>query len=466
MIKTAPSLPRIVAMVAFSLSCFGIVVFLWVSFGGVVPLKAKGYRFTADFKEASLLVPDADVRISGVSVGSVISSERVGPSARVTVEVDARYAPIPADTRVTLRQKTLVGETYIELSPGNQREGDLPDGGHLPASQARETAEIDEILRVVFDPRTRAAAQEGFVGLGAGVAGRGEDLSGALGNAGPFAEEAGDVLRILDEERESVRRLIRDAGFVLAAAGRRQGELSGLVRSVDRVLSTTARRNAELEETVRLLPTTLRELQPTFRELEAIAGEAAPLVRELRPAGRALGPALVDTAALAPELRGLFGDLDAVLDVSPRALPATTRVVNAARPVFQRLSPALRELLPVVDFAGLYKQELVTFFANLASSTQGSELASDGRRLHYLRALVPASPEGLVAAAQRFGTNRHNPYPAPRWLDKLATGLESIDCSHEGNPSFPGTNAPPCRVQQPLDFRGARNAFPQVRRDR
>ena len=44
MIKQTPSFGRIFAMVAFGLSCFGILVFLWLNFGGSVPLQPKGYR--------------------------------------------------------------------------------------------------------------------------------------------------------------------------------------------------------------------------------------------------------------------------------------------------------------------------------------------------------------------------------------------------------------------------------------
>jgi len=47
--KNPPTRGRIAAMVAFTLSVFALLLFLWVSFGGVVPLKAKGYRFNADF---------------------------------------------------------------------------------------------------------------------------------------------------------------------------------------------------------------------------------------------------------------------------------------------------------------------------------------------------------------------------------------------------------------------------------
>ena len=463
MIKEVPPLSRILAMVVFGVSCFCIVLFLWITFGGQIPLKAKGYRFQADFTEASLLVADADVRISGVNVGRVIVTERVGEIARSTIEIDSRYAPIPRDTRVTQRQKTVGGETYIELTPGSPRAGMLPENGRLPVSQARETSEIDEILRSVFDPKTRRATQRFLAELAVASKGRGEDVNDALGHFGTFAEESGTLLRILDQEREAVRRLIRDGGFVLSAVGRRQGELSGLIRASDRVLTTTARRNRDLEETVRILPTTLRELRPTFRELEGFSLEAQPVVRALRPAGRELGPALVHLSGLAPDVRGLFRDVDDVISAARRGLPATTRTVNAARPVVQQLASALRDLLPVVDFIGMYKSETVALLANSAAGFQFSDAGSDGVRRHYFRAIIPFSIEGIVGAEQRVGSNRHNPYLNPRALDKLATGLEAIDCGNVNNPAV--DPAPPCKVEAPLEFRGRRSQFPQIKRD-
>ena len=44
--KQAPSLGRILVAAGFALSCFAILLFLWVSFGGPVPLKPEGYRIT------------------------------------------------------------------------------------------------------------------------------------------------------------------------------------------------------------------------------------------------------------------------------------------------------------------------------------------------------------------------------------------------------------------------------------
>ena len=69
--KAAPNLPRVLTMVVFALSCFGLLLFLWLSFGGPVPLKPKGYRFQVAFQEAPTLGVEADVRTAGVSVGKV-----------------------------------------------------------------------------------------------------------------------------------------------------------------------------------------------------------------------------------------------------------------------------------------------------------------------------------------------------------------------------------------------------------
>ena len=48
--QAAPSLGRIAAMVIFALSCFGLLLFLWLAFGGPIPLKPKGYRFQASLR--------------------------------------------------------------------------------------------------------------------------------------------------------------------------------------------------------------------------------------------------------------------------------------------------------------------------------------------------------------------------------------------------------------------------------
>jgi len=109
--KQAPSTGRILVAVGFALSCFALLLFLWVTFGGPVPFKPQSYRFTADFPEAITLQKEADVRVGGVSVGKVKSLELPpGENAtRAVIEIEPQYAPISSDAEAILRQKTLQG---------------------------------------------------------------------------------------------------------------------------------------------------------------------------------------------------------------------------------------------------------------------------------------------------------------------------------------------------------------------
>jgi phospholipid/cholesterol/gamma-HCH transport system substrate-binding protein len=463
--KRAPRRSDLVVMVLFAFTCFAILLYLWKAFGGSSPLASQGYRVQADFAEATQLSDTAEVRISGVTVGRVRKTLLHGDRTRVSMEIRPEYAPLPRDTRAILRLKTLLGETYVELTPGLRAGGALPDNAVLPRGQVQPTVELDEVLRALDAP-TRKGLQRFLKGIAAGLDGRGPDLNAALGNLQPVAGQTNDLLAVLDSQRGAVRRLVADTGAVFDALGRRQGELSGLVTAGDRVLESTARRDDELAATVAILPTTLRELRPALADLELLVSDARPVVRDLRPGARVLAPALTDATALAPELEGLFRDVDRVIGVARTALPAATELVDAARPVFQVLTPTLQQAAPVVDYLALYPRELVTMWANLASSTQATQLAANGQRLHYLRALVPFTAEGLVATGQRYGTNRHNPYFAPGGLAKLASGLEAFDCGNAANPSPPGQLAPPCKVQAPTPFQGAAGAYPHVRRDR
>ena len=461
MIKQAPKPRSLVAMALFALSCFGLILFLWTSFGGSIPLAAKGYRYYADFGEATQLTSNADVRISGVTVGHVTSVEPRPSSTRATIEIDHQYAPIAATSKAILRAKTLLGETYIEITPGKASDPRLKEDAVLPGRQVLPTTELDEILRAL-DPATRKDLQKLLGGLSHGVRGRGPDINAAIGNLAPFSDDSAHILRVLDSQHHAVERLVRDTGQVLDAMSRRQGQLRTLVTAGDRLLSTTARRNRQLTQAVQILPTTLQELRPTMDAVAATATDAAPVVRDLRPGGRVAGQALRDTSVLAPRAKALFGDIDNLANAARTGLPAGTSVVNATRPVFQVLDPALRELVPVVQYLGLFKQDLITSFANLAAATQGAAPSQPGGDpVHYLRVVVPFTQEGFAGQAKRLPSNRHNPYFNPEPLLKLPQGLDSFDCSNTSNPSSPEP-APPCRVQQPLLFGGKRLAFPHV----
>src|SRR3954447_22195558 len=107
--KQAPTPPRLLTMVLFALSCFGLLLFLWLSFGGTIPLKPKGYRVKVSVPEATQLGLYADVRVAGVSVGKVREKQLDKHHNRTiaTIELDPKFAPLHSDAKAILRQKTL-----------------------------------------------------------------------------------------------------------------------------------------------------------------------------------------------------------------------------------------------------------------------------------------------------------------------------------------------------------------------
>jgi phospholipid/cholesterol/gamma-HCH transport system substrate-binding protein len=494
MVKNPPSLIRIAAMIGFTASCVGILLYLWLTFGGSTPLRSEGYRFQVELPEAAQLAQEADVRISGVNVGKVKRKlpNRENGLTRVTVEVDEQYAPIPRDTEAILRQKTLLGETYVELAPGEATGPKLPEGGTLASSQVSPTVELDEIFRAL-DPRTRAALRTWLDQQGRAVGTGGRALNDALGNLTPFAENSEDVFRILRRQDGATRGLVRDTGEVFEALSERRGQLRGLIANANRVFETTAARNQQLAEAFVALPTFLRETRATTTRLTEFAGDTNPLVTQLRPAARELSPTLIDMKALAPDLRGLFRDLDPLIRVSRRGLPALERTLDDTRPLLARLDPFLRNVQPILSYLGLYRREIAAFFSNDAASTQVTDLPpGNSQPLHYLRTTNPLNPENLAAYPRRLPSNRSNPYTEPGGYSQLPGGLPVFGrylCEATGPASFLGpvapllpadlralveqfafagsatgaVPAPPCREQAPLGrFVGQGGRFPNL----
>ncbi len=415
MIKQAPTPGRMIAMAAFTLSCVGLLLFLWLSFGGTIPLKPKAYQVSVEMPEAANLANQADVRISGVPVGKV-KSKKVdvkNSTTDVVLELDHQYAPIPKDTTAILRQKTLLGETYVELAPGDKSSGMIKDGGRISRAHVAPTVELDEIFRA-FDSKTRTAFQQWMMSQGRVFVSHGQDLNDALGNLAPFAENTSAILQILNEDHTDVRRLIRNTGDVFAALTERRGQLRSLITNSNRVFQTTAARDQDLADAFHILPTFLQESRRTLTRVTRFSNNTNPLVSQLRPAARQLSPTLVQLKSLAPDLRGLFRDIDPLVTVSRAGLPATSQFLDQLRPLLDATDPFLRNLNPMLQWIGLYKHEITAFLANTVAATQATSLGADQKtQLHYLRTTNPLNPENLAIYPHRIATNRSNPYVAP-----------------------------------------------------
>jgi phospholipid/cholesterol/gamma-HCH transport system substrate-binding protein len=462
MVKDTPSPLRLAAMVIFTMSVFGLLLFLWLAFGGSIPLKPEGYRVKVAFPEAATLAQEADVRLAGVNVGKVKTKEldKGGNATVVELELKDSYAPLRQDTRAILRQKTLLGETYVELAPGKGSSKILDDGGRLKNSNVEPTVELDEIFNA-FDKPTRDAFQEWVRELSKAIeGGTGQDLNDAFGNLEGFAVDGATLLRELDQQEVAVRRLIKNTGVVFGAINEREGALGELIVNSNNTFEATASRDVALAETFRVFPTFLDESKATLARLEGFANNTRPLVNQLKGPADDLGPTVRDLGDLAPDLEGLFRDLNPLVRAGRTGLPDLERFLRAGEPVFEAAHVFFPELNPILSLANFHQATVAGFITNGASDLTGATGKGGDR---YQTQIGVINARSFDRRTRRPHRERGNAYLAPNALNRVPPlgTFESFDCRPSGGEQRDAidsgaSKSPPCFVQPKSLYSGKR----------
>ena len=293
-----PTITRILIAAGFALSCFALALFLWIAFGGPIPLTPEGYRFDVPFDEATQLAQESDVRISG-RLGRQGEGDRARPRERRRGDDRAAGALRPDPHRHPgdrcARRPCSARPTSSSRPASNEAEP-LPEGGDLPRAQVAQSVQLDEIFRT-FDARTRAAFSQWMQGAAGALRGRGEDLSIALGSLDSFAGRgrqgaahprqpgAGGHRPGLRRGR-GLRRALRAPGPALRPDPQHAGGVldhGAAKRGPEGPVHRAADLPARVAGDARPRSTTSPRL-------------ANPVITQLRPSVRQLGPTLTSTA--------------------------------------------------------------------------------------------------------------------------------------------------------------------------
>ena len=457
----SPPVSRILTMVLFALSCMGLLLFLWLSFGGTIPFNSQGYRFEVGFNNAYDLADYADVRIAGVNVGKVVGKSRTpyGNRTIVTIQMDNQYAPIHRDATAILRTKTMLGETYVQITPGSRNSPLLPDGGTLPSSHVQNAVQLDQVFNT-FDPQTRNAFRQWQQELAQAVRGNDQNLNNVLGNLPTFAVNFTDLLQVLDVQHNAVVALVRNGGTTFNALNRDPAALRNLITAGETTFATTAANQNALADVFHIFPTFLTQQRLTMAALKSFSINADPVIRELIPVAQQLGPTLGALKTLSPYLRHLFVKLGPLITVSQTGLPATERVLKGLGPnkLLDSVWPFLGQLNPILAWLA-YHQQLISDFitdGGMGFFARTTSFGNNGTG-HYLRQFGPVGPETLSLQPTRDPNNRGNTYPAPLWLPSGSYGprdftngnLPAWDCRNTGAPGNGTTSGSTSSTGQP-----------------
>jgi virulence factor Mce-like protein len=460
---SAPTPGRILVISAFALTCFGLLLFLWLAFGGAIPLKPQGYRVQVAFTDATTLADQADVRTAGVSIGKVVKKELApgGNKTLTTLELKDQFAPLKADARAILRQKTLLGETYVELTTGSPGARDIKEGGRLANGRVKQAVEFDEFLQV-FDKPTRTAFQQWQASIAQAGAGRGRDLSDALGNLPVFTENAQSVVTVLNDRRSALRDLVRNAGRTFEQVTRDEGALSTLVQRNTELFGELSQQRDALASSIRILPTFLDESKRTLARVKTFSVNTEPLIRDLQPVLTDLQPTLAALRKLSPDLTNLFDNIDPLITAGDRGLPALSRVLTGLDPTLAAAGPFLQQLNPILQYLEL-NQVKISDFLNIGPATlAGTRSTVPGSKSngHVLPQIIITGGQSLPALT-RTKDNRGNAYLPPNAKrDPSSLILPSFDCNNSGVKG--PTNTPGCKVAPPIPFQGRNQKYPNV----
>jgi phospholipid/cholesterol/gamma-HCH transport system substrate-binding protein len=501
--KRAPTLGNILVIILFVLSCFGLLMFLWESFGGPLPLKPKGYRMTVAFPRSLALAEQSDVRISGVDIGHVISIHHGTEGlTRATLEVSSKYAPIRADMHAILRQKTLLGETYVQLIPEGNKGPYLKDGGELSERQVEPSVTLDDILSL-FDPKTRAAFKLWQASVSEGIDGRGEQINADFARLEPFAEHANKLVGILATQEGALKDVIKNTGVVFNALASRDHQLEGLIVHGEQTFSAAAEASQAFAAAFRALPGFERNSRTALKEIDRFAADATPFFNEFKPAERELAGLTEAAKPFAPQFDKFLTALGPLTKAASKGLPELKTSLDLTVPVLENIRPILHNLDPFLQYTGEFVPELQAFFANATAATTVRQRnanvaeAGDTRLTHYLATMQVLGPESLAVYPKAVGTARSNAYPLPGTYNSLSSGLpvfsnencadsapavkqaeapepgspvttelvELIQKFHIANKPGAATNevaAPACNQQGPFTFNGKTSQYPHA----
>jgi phospholipid/cholesterol/gamma-HCH transport system substrate-binding protein len=347
---------------------FGV---LWVNFGGSIPGITGGYTVTAALAETQNLVYDSEVRMAGVPIGKIRGLERTADAVDVKLQLRGDAVPLHEGAKVVLRAKTLIEETYLEVTDGTGPE--IADGGRLPASAEQLSVKFDDLLDTLpLETRQQLA---GLVRkLGVATDGESEHLSDTLAALGRLGRDGHDALDVLASQSDNLSALVREGTELLAVLDEGQGQIARMATAAERLTRATASRDAKLAETIRLLPGLLDRVMAASPAVRQLAGALTPLADPLLRAAPDLEAALGVLPGATAELRALLPELDLNLDRLPDTLTRTPAVAADASALIPVLRVGLADVNPMLAYLAPYAKDVAAFAANAAQVVTASGL--------------------------------------------------------------------------------------------
>jgi phospholipid/cholesterol/gamma-HCH transport system substrate-binding protein len=383
-----PSGTKVAALLALLVGAVIVVVLLSAG---------SGYTIQAHFEDAGGLVDGAQVRVGGVTIGTV-AAIGLTPNAQADITIsigDGRYIPLHRLTRASIRAVGQAGVTnhYVELTPGPPSEPVLRSGAVLPTSLTTGYVSLDAIIDSL-NPAARGAidqlvsrSSQIYAGSGAAY------FNGMLGKLSPALGALAGVSGQLASDRADLNRLISTADQATSAIASRAPDLRAAVANTARAFGALAQQRSSLADSLTRAPAVLDQARVTLALGNHAVAALRPALREVPAAAQPLGGVL---HALPPSLGSVtpaIGQLRSELPGLTRSLTDFVPLKAPAVSALGSLATALNHSMPILAGVRVYAPDLLIGLFNglIGISTGPYDYAG-----HYIHAEYVQSPQFLL----------------------------------------------------------------------
>ncbi|SFJ14924.1 MCE family protein [Amycolatopsis sacchari] len=295
-------------MKRFALLATGVAATLTLTgcgFGGIYDVPLPGgadlgehpYTVKAQFQDVLDLVPKSGVKVNEVAVGRVesIGLTPDGWHAEVTMQINGDVK-LPANALANIRQSSLLGEKYVELSsPGEDlAQGTLADNAEIPLARTNRSVDVEEVLGALSMLLNGGGVEQLNTitkELNSATEGREPDIRNLLDNANQLVttldKQSGDITRALDglnrlsatlvTQKDRLAGAIDNLGPGLAVLEQQRTQLVTMLQALQNLSGVTVDTINKSQED---LVADLRALLPTLQKLGE-AGADLPKSLEL-----------------------------------------------------------------------------------------------------------------------------------------------------------------------------------------
>jgi phospholipid/cholesterol/gamma-HCH transport system substrate-binding protein len=342
-----------------------VIVLAYILFSG-----NGGHKYTFVFQNAGQLVPDNQVLIGGSPAGTVTSLGLTDDNlAEVNVEIDQE---LHEGSTAVIRATSLSGVAnhYVSISPGPNSNDALDDDAVLGLASTTTPVDIDQLFNT-FPKRTREALGEFIRGNAAIYAGQGENGNDAYKYFGSALNRAGAFARELNADQALLSRFIVSSARLNTAVAGSGEQLSSAIGNANTAFNAIAEDTAAFDATLRRLPPVMRQTNTTFVNLRAALDDLEPLVNTAKPATKDLAPFLRELRPVFQKLLPFTRNLRLVVSRPGKAndarelLAVMPRVQDLTSRTFPHSEQAIEDFQPNLNFIRAYTPDFFNAIGKL-----------------------------------------------------------------------------------------------------